>query len=101
MCLAVPARIERLHPNKMATVDLSGVRRQVSVELLDEVQEGEWVAVHVGFAIARLDEQEARETLELLRQVAELADLPPAEEEPPPGLPRPAGPAAAKGASGP
>ena len=66
----------------MATVDLSGVRRQISVELLEEVHEGDWVAVHVGFAIARLDEQEARETLELLRQVAELADLPPDEETP-------------------
>lgn len=98
MCLAVPARVERLLPNKMATVDLSGVRRQISVELLDEVREGDWVAVHVGFAIARLDEEEARETLKLLRQVAELADLPPADEAPSPGPARPAGTAVAEGA---
>jgi hydrogenase expression/formation protein HypC len=60
----------------LATVDISGVRRSVSVALVDEpaapVVPGDWVLVHVGFALARIDEEQARETLELLRRGAEL-----------------------------
>jgi hydrogenase expression/formation protein HypC len=57
-------------------VDISGVRRSVSVALVDEpaapVEAGDWVLVHVGFALARIDEEQAQETLELLRRGAEL-----------------------------
>jgi hydrogenase expression/formation protein HypC len=60
----------------LATVDISGVRRSVSVALVDEpaapVEPGDWVLVHVGFALARIDEEQAQETLELLRRGAEL-----------------------------
>jgi hydrogenase expression/formation protein HypC len=60
----------------LATVDVSGVRRSVSVALVDEpsapVEEGDWVLVHVGFALARIDEEQARETLELLQRGVEL-----------------------------
>ncbi|MCS7007274.1 MAG: HypC/HybG/HupF family hydrogenase formation chaperone [Thermoleophilia bacterium] len=78
MCLGVPARVIEI-PDRvggLATVDVSGVRRPVSIALVDEpeapVEEGDWVLVHVGFALARIDEEQARETLELLRRGAEL-----------------------------
>jgi hydrogenase expression/formation protein HypC len=78
MCLGIPGRIVEVADRKgaLATVDVSGVRRSVSVALVDEpeapIAEGDWVLVHVGFALARIDEEQARETLDLLRQGAEL-----------------------------
>lgn len=78
MCLGVPARIVEVADRQtgLATVDISGVRRSVSVALVDEpaapVYPGDWVLVHVGFALARIDESDARETLELLRRGVEL-----------------------------
>ena len=78
MCLGIPGRIVEIPDRQagLATVDISGVRRSVSVALVDEpaapVEPGEWVLVHVGFALARIDEADARETLELLRHGAEL-----------------------------
>jgi hydrogenase expression/formation protein HypC len=60
----------------LAKVDISGVRRDVSVALVDEpsapVEVGDWVLIHVGFALARIDEDDARETLALLERGAEL-----------------------------
>jgi len=79
MCLGIPARIVDVADREagLATVDISGVRRSVSVALVDEpaapVEPGDWVLVHVGFALARIDEADARETLELLRRGAELS----------------------------
>ena len=78
MCLGIPGLIVEIPDRQagLATVDISGVRRSVSVALVDEpaapVEPGEWVLVHVGFALARIDEADARETLELLRHGAEL-----------------------------
>jgi len=67
MCLAVPGRvIERTGDE--AVVDFQGSRVSVSMLLTPEVQPGEWVLVHAGFAISRLDEQEARQTWDYLRQ---------------------------------
>lgn len=78
MCLGIPGRIVEI-PDRdagLATVDVSGVRRSVSVALVDEpaapIETGDWVLVHVGFALARIDEEQAQETLALLRQGAEL-----------------------------
>ncbi len=60
----------------LAKVDISGVRRDVSMALVDEpsapVEVGDWVLIHVGFALARIDEDDARETLELLQRGADL-----------------------------
>ena len=68
MCLAIPARVVRLDaPGDTATVDLGGVRKQVSLALLDDVAVGDYVIVHVGFALSRLDEAEALATLALFR----------------------------------
>jgi hydrogenase expression/formation protein HypC len=78
MCLGIPARIVEIRDRAggLALVDISGVRREVSVALVDEarapVEPGDWVLIHVGFALARIDEAEATATLDLLRQGAEL-----------------------------
>jgi hydrogenase expression/formation protein HypC len=78
MCLGIPGRIVGIPDREagLATVDMSGVRRSVSVALVDEpaapIEVGDWVLVHVGFALARIDEEQAQETLELLRRGAEL-----------------------------
>jgi hydrogenase expression/formation protein HypC len=78
MCLGIPGRIVEIPDRRagLATVDISGVRRAVSIALVDEpgapVDEGDWVLVHVGFALSRIDESDAQETLALLRRGAEL-----------------------------
>jgi hydrogenase expression/formation protein HypC len=73
MCLAIPGQIvEIVDPlNRLARVDVAGVHRNVNVGLLVEsaVQEGDWVLIHVGFAMSKVDEQEARATLRLLREM--------------------------------
>jgi len=66
MCLALPARIDQLHEDSTATVELGGVRQRVSIALLDGLAVDDFVVVHVGYALSRLDPDEARRTLELL-----------------------------------
>ena len=70
MCLAVPVRVVSIDDDSLATVELSGVARQVSLDLLPETKVGDYVIVHVGFAIQRLDETEARKTLSLFEELA-------------------------------
>lgn len=77
MCLAVPGQILRIldYDQCLATVELSGVRRAVSLSLLADdhgldAWVGEWVLVHVGFALERVDAAEARATLDLLNELA-------------------------------
>lgn len=68
MCLAIPARVvERLEGDD-AVVELDGVRKTISLALVDEVAVGDFVIVHVGFAISRLDPEEAAQTLALFAQ---------------------------------
>jgi hydrogenase expression/formation protein HypC len=76
MCLAIPGRVLARGPDGLAKVDFGGVRREVSVAFTPEVGVGEWVLVHVGFALAVVDEAEAQATIELLGEAidAELAD---------------------------
>jgi hydrogenase expression/formation protein HypC len=71
MCLAVPARVEALHEYDQATVEVGGVRSQVSLAFLDGVEVGDYVIVHVGHAITRLDVEEAEKSLALFRELAE------------------------------
>jgi hydrogenase expression/formation protein HypC len=72
MCLAIPGRVIEMvdEPNRLARVEVAGVRRTVNVGLLDAeerpAQVGDWVLIHVGFAISRVDEEEAAATLALL-----------------------------------
>jgi hydrogenase expression/formation protein HypC len=66
MCLALPARIVRLESEGHALVELGGVRKIVSVELIDAPAPGDFVVVHVGYALAKLDPAEAERTLALM-----------------------------------
>ena len=69
MCVAVPGQVVSIEPGAVATVDFGGTRREVSVALLDEVAVGDFVVVHAGFALHRVDPEEAKQTLELFREV--------------------------------
>ena len=73
MCLAIPARISDLCPDdsQQATVDILGVRRKVNIALLDDdpPRLGDWVLVHVGFAMSKISHDQATEQLELLMQL--------------------------------
>jgi hydrogenase expression/formation protein HypC len=68
MCLAVPMKLVAKEELR-GLVELSGVKREVSLMLLPEAEVGEYVLVHAGYAIARVDQKEAEETLQLLRDV--------------------------------
>ena len=70
MCLAIPARVVELLPGQQAVVDLSGVRKQVSIALVDDAQLGDYVIVHVGYAIGKIDPEEAERTLALFAELA-------------------------------
>ena len=81
MCLAIPARVVTKEANKMAAVDIMGVTRKVSLDLVPEANEGDFVLVHAGFALQVVDEEFATETLELLKTLpffAEEAGIDPA-----------------------
>ena len=80
MCLAIPAKVAKLEEGNLATVDILGVSREISVDLTPQAHVGDYVLVHAGFAIEVVDEQFAQETIELIRQFPELADL---EGQPP------------------
>lgn len=68
MCLALPARVMTLHDDGTATVELGGVRQRVSMALLDGVKPDDYVVVHVGYALTRLNQAEAEKTLRLLQE---------------------------------
>lgn len=68
MCLAIPARVVGLEPPDQALVDLGGVRKRISVALVDAVVPGDYVIVHVGYALARLDPVAAAATLALMAE---------------------------------
>lgn len=74
MCLAVPAEIIELKENDVAVMDLAGVRRDVSIMLVDGVAVGDFVLVHAGFAIEKIDPAEARRTGDLLTELARLEE---------------------------
>ncbi|MDX1404115.1 MAG: HypC/HybG/HupF family hydrogenase formation chaperone [Woeseiaceae bacterium] len=75
MCLAVPAKVIDIPAPDQALVEVGGVRSQVSLALVDDVGVGDYVIVHVGHAIGRLDVEEAEKTLALFRQIAETIGL--------------------------
>ena len=74
MCLAIPARIVSREENTMANVDIMGVNRTVSLDLVPEAGEGDYVLVHAGFALQVIDEATANETLELLKTLPFFAE---------------------------
>ncbi len=77
MCLAIPGQIVEVvdEANRLAKVDVAGVQRNVNIGLLDDgpdpLQEGDWVLIHVGFALSKVDEEEAVATLKLLEDMGE------------------------------
>jgi hydrogenase expression/formation protein HypC len=72
MCLAIPARVVQLLEGDHALVDLDGVRKEISLALVDGVRVGDYVIVHVGYALSRLDPVEAERTLALFAQMASI-----------------------------
>ena len=82
MCLAIPGQVVEIadEENHLARVEVAGVRRNVNVGLLDDIGAGDWVLIHVGFALSKVDEDEAHATLRLLQEMGdayeqELEDL--------------------------
>ena len=72
MCIAIPSKVVAIH-DKMATIDVSGVRREVSLLLLpEEAAVGEYVLVHAGFAIQKIDREAAEEALKLIQEIEAL-----------------------------
>jgi hydrogenase expression/formation protein HypC len=71
VCLAIPGQIVEItdEVNRLASVDVVGVRRTVNIGLLDDLRPGDWVLIHVGFALSRVDEEEAAATLALLQEM--------------------------------
>ena len=72
MCLAVPSKVISIQPNGIALVDIMGVQRECSLMLTPDAQPGDFVLVHAGYAIQRIEEQDAAETLRLLGEIPDL-----------------------------
>lgn len=68
MCLAIPVKILKIN-KELAEVEISGLKKTISLQLLPEAKTGDYVIIHAGFAIQKLDEKEAKETLELIKQM--------------------------------
>jgi hydrogenase expression/formation protein HypC len=75
MCLAIPAKVIELRADHGALVDIGGVRKEISLGLVEDVGVGDYVIVHVGYALARLDEEEAARTLALFAEMDALETM--------------------------
>jgi len=73
MCLAIPACVEQLIAGDSAIVNLGGVRKEISLALVEDVAVGDYVIVHVGFALQKLDPEEAAQTLALFAEIGRVA----------------------------
>ena len=73
MCLAIPSKIVKIE-NDIGTIDVDGVKREASLLLLEDARVGDYVIVHAGFAIHKIDESVAMESLQSLREAFSLAD---------------------------
>jgi len=71
MCLGVPVRLVEKH-GSTGIAEYKGVKREIGLELIDEVQVGDWVILHAGFAIQKLDQEEAKKTLRLFEELEAL-----------------------------
>ncbi len=70
MCLAIPVRVVELLANDMARVEVGGVRKEISLALVEDVAVDDYVILHVGYALQKLDQEEATKTLALFKQMA-------------------------------
>jgi hydrogenase expression/formation protein HypC len=75
MCLAIPARVEEMTGADTAIVNLGGVRKEISLALVEDVTVGDYVIVHVGYALQKLDPEEAERTLQMFAEMGELDEL--------------------------
>ena len=75
MCLAIPAQVKSINENNLATGDILGVTREVALDLTPSAEVGSYVLIHAGFAIEVVSEEAAQETLDLIKEFPELADL--------------------------
>ncbi len=71
MCLGIPARVIEIADSNLGKVDYMGTQVKTNFSLLDEIKLGDWVIVHAGFAITKLNEEEAQETLSMLREISQ------------------------------
>ncbi|MDP8927794.1 MAG: HypC/HybG/HupF family hydrogenase formation chaperone [Actinomycetota bacterium] len=75
MCLGIPGEVVRIHEDRpdLATVDVSGVRRAINIGLLEDegVAVGDWILIHVGFALSKIDEKEAQAAMEFLEGIGQ------------------------------
>ncbi len=69
MCLGIPMKVIKINDG-LGIVELGGVRREISLQLVEDIKIGDYVIIHAGFAIQKLNEEEAEETLSLLREIA-------------------------------
>jgi hydrogenase expression/formation protein HypC len=76
MCLAIPAEVIEVLDEDVALMEIGGARKQVNISLVDDVSTGDYLLVHAGFAIEKVDEGEARKTMELLEELARLDEVP-------------------------
>ncbi|RRJ83667.1 HypC/HybG/HupF family hydrogenase formation chaperone [Aestuariirhabdus litorea] len=75
MCLAIPVRVEALQEDEMALVDIGGIRKSVSIALVEDVAVGDYVILHVGYALNKIDPEEAERTLALFAEMGELEQI--------------------------
>lgn len=74
MCLGIPVKVISIEEQNQGKVDYLGTQVKANFSLLENIKVGDWVIIHAGFAISRLDEEDARETLDLLREYADSLD---------------------------
>ncbi len=75
MCVAIPYQVVEVKENFWAEIEIAGVRHKVSLALVPEVNAGDWVLVNLGSVIARIEEEEAKEIINLYKEIAEAATL--------------------------
>ncbi len=80
MCLSIPAKVEKIE-NDMATVSVGGTRYEASLQMLDDVKVGDYILMHTGFAIQKLDPEEAEESLKVFEEFEELNEALDEEEK--------------------
>ena len=71
MCVAIPYKVLEVRENSWAEIEIAGARQEVSLQLLPEVEVGDWVLVNLGFAITKIEEDEAKEIMHLYQEIAE------------------------------
>ena len=74
MCLAIPARMERIESPETGVASVGGILRQIDISLVDDLAEGDYVILHVGYALSKLDETEAENTLRMMSDAGVLEE---------------------------